>query len=110
MMANENYVFFRPYDGSAWPSGSLGPQGRHARHAGDRQGGLSQGMRPLRGHRGRRGLRFQASDQAIHARSGHGGRSRRTRVDIYMGEGPDAETLAGGQYAEGELFYFFLRR
>ena len=32
------------------------------------------------------------------------------RADIYMGEGDEAETLAGGQYAEGELFYLFLRR
>jgi membrane-bound lytic murein transglycosylase A len=31
------------------------------------------------------------------------------RADIYMGEGDDAETLAGGQYAEGRLYYFFLR-
>ena len=31
------------------------------------------------------------------------------RADIYMGEGDDAETLAGGQYAEGRLYYLFLR-
>ena len=31
------------------------------------------------------------------------------RADIYMGEGSEAETLAGGQYAEGRLYYFFLR-
>ena len=31
------------------------------------------------------------------------------RADIYMGEGNSAEILAGGQYAEGRLFYFFLK-
>ncbi|MCP4893734.1 MAG: murein transglycosylase, partial [Actinomycetales bacterium] len=31
------------------------------------------------------------------------------RADIYMGEGDLAETLAGGQYAEGRLYYLFLR-
>jgi membrane-bound lytic murein transglycosylase A len=31
------------------------------------------------------------------------------RADIYMGIGPSAEILAGGQYAEGRLYYFFLK-
>ena len=31
------------------------------------------------------------------------------RADIYMGVGPGAEILAGGQYAEGRLYYFFLK-
>jgi membrane-bound lytic murein transglycosylase A len=31
------------------------------------------------------------------------------RADIYMGEGPTAEILAGGQYAEGRLYYLFLK-
>src|SRR5690606_37002692 len=31
------------------------------------------------------------------------------RADIYMGEGASAEILAGGQYAEGRLYYLFLK-
>jgi membrane-bound lytic murein transglycosylase len=31
------------------------------------------------------------------------------RADLYMGVGPEAEVLAGGQYAEGRLYYFFLK-
>ena len=31
------------------------------------------------------------------------------RADIYMGVGPTAETLAGGQYAEGVLYYYILK-
>ena len=31
------------------------------------------------------------------------------RADIYMGWDPGAEIVAGGQYAEGKLFYLFLK-
>jgi membrane-bound lytic murein transglycosylase len=31
------------------------------------------------------------------------------RADIFMGVGSGAEILAGGQYAEGNLYYFFLK-
>ena len=31
------------------------------------------------------------------------------RCDLFMGIGPDARTLAGGQYAEGTMYYFFLK-
>ena len=31
------------------------------------------------------------------------------RADIFMGIGDDAEVLAGGQYAEGRLYYLFLK-
>jgi membrane-bound lytic murein transglycosylase A len=31
------------------------------------------------------------------------------RGDIFMGIGGTAEILAGGQYAEGRLYYFFLK-
>ena len=31
------------------------------------------------------------------------------RADIFMGIGSSAEILAGGQYAEGRLYYFFVK-
>ena len=31
------------------------------------------------------------------------------RADLFMGVGPAAEILAGQQYAEGRLYYFFLK-
>lgn len=31
------------------------------------------------------------------------------RCDVYMGVGPDAEALAGRTYAEGDLYYIFLK-
>ncbi|MEE2971590.1 MAG: MltA domain-containing protein [Planctomycetota bacterium] len=111
MMANENFVFFRPYDGSAWPSGSLGRKvNTLATLATDKavyprgcvlyvdtEGiEVSGSTRPIR-----RFMLDQDTGGAIRAPG---------RADIYMGEGAEAETLAGGQYAEGELFYLFLRR
>jgi membrane-bound lytic murein transglycosylase A len=31
------------------------------------------------------------------------------RADIFMGVGASAEILAGAQYAEGTMYYFFLK-
>ena len=31
------------------------------------------------------------------------------RADLYMGTGAAAELLAGGQYATGKMYYFFLK-
>ncbi len=111
MMANENYVYFRPYDGSTWPSGSLGRKvtglsslatDKSVYPRGcvlfvDTEGiEVSGSTRPIE-----RFMLDQDTGGAIRAPG---------RADIYMGEGDQAETLAGGQYAEGELFYLFLRQ
>ena len=110
MRANENFVFFRPYDGADWPSGSLGrkvnglaslatdkdvyPRGCVTYV--DTEGiEVSGSTRPIQ-----RFMLDQDTGGAIRAPG---------RADIYMGEGDDAETLAGGQYAEGRLYYLFLR-
>ena len=107
---NENFVFFRDYDGADWPSGSLGRKvNARATLATDKdvyprgcvtfvdtQGiEVSGSTRPIQ-----RFMLDQDTGGAINAPG---------RADIYMGEGADAETLAGGQYAEGKLYYFFLR-
>ena len=110
MRANENYVYFRPYDGSTWPSGSLGRKVTgQASLATDKsvyprgcvlfvdtEGiEVSGSTRPIQ-----RFMLDQDTGGAIRAPG---------RADIYMGEGDEAETLAGGQYAEGTMFYFFLK-
>ncbi|MCP4836965.1 MAG: hypothetical protein GY895_19620 [Phycisphaera sp.] len=110
MLENESYVFFRPYDGSTWPSGSLGRKvtGRSSLATDkdvypracvvmvDTEGiGVSGAEVPIQ-----RFMLDQDTGGAIRAPG---------RADIYMGEGDKAETLAGGQYAEGSLYYFFLR-
>jgi len=110
MNRNENYVFFTEYDASRWPSGSLGvPVTEQASLATDKKifprGGvvlvdtqavtLSYDKKPF--------LQFMLDQDTGGAIQAPG------RADIYMGSGETAEVLAGGQYAEGRLFYFFLK-
>ncbi|MDG2021135.1 MAG: MltA domain-containing protein [Phycisphaerales bacterium] len=110
MLANENFVYFQSYDGAEWPSGSLGfkvnPKASLATDKDvyppgcvclvDTSGVTVSGTStPF--------LRFMVDHDT------GGGIRAPGRADIYMGEGDDAETLAGGQYAEGHLFYLFLR-
>ena len=110
MLANENFVYFQPYDGGDWPSGSLGFKvNARATLATDKDvyppgcvclvdtdGVNVSGVEaPI--------LRFMVDQDT------GGGIRAPGRADIYMGEGDLAETLAGGQYAEGRLYYLFLR-
>jgi len=110
MARNESFVFFREYDGGNWPSGSLGvPVTERTSLATDKRiyprGGLviaqttsttfTGGKAPFR-----RFMLDQDTGGAIQAPG---------RADIYMGVGPAAEILAGGQYNEGTLYYFILR-
>jgi membrane-bound lytic murein transglycosylase A len=108
--ANESYVFFTEYDGATWPAGSLGVKVADFRTlATDKdvfpRGGVvvvnttiptvSGAQRPFNQF-----MLDQDTGGAIRAAG---------RGDIYMGIGPQAETLAGHQFAEGKLHYFFLR-
>jgi membrane-bound lytic murein transglycosylase A len=110
MFRNESYVFFTEYDGGNWPAGSLGvPVTRESSLATDKRiyprGGVvmvdthavtfSQGQRKFQ-----RFMLDQDTGGAIQAPG---------RADLFMGIGPDAEILAGGQYAEGRLYYLFLK-
>lgn len=107
---NENYVFFIEYEGGGWPAGSLGVKvTQESSLATDKKiyprGGLvlvdtvtatfASGRRKF--------TRFMLDQDTGGAIKAPG------RADIYMGEGNSAEILAGGQYAEGRLFYFFLK-
>jgi len=107
---NENYVFFTEYEGDKWPSGSLGVKvTQETSLATDKQiyprGGLvladTQAVTFSSGTR--RFTRFMFDQDTGGAIEAPG------RADIYMGDGNSAEILAGGQYAEGKLFYFFLK-
>ncbi len=107
---NKNYVFFTEYDGDMWPAGSLGvPVTAQRTLATDKRvyprGGLvlvdtkavtfSEGQREF--------LEFMLDQDTGGAIQAPG------RADIFMGVGASAEILAGGQYAEGQLYYFFLK-
>lgn len=107
---NESYVFFTLYDGSNWPAGSLGVKvTEQSTLATDKKvyprgGPLMVATRTVTMSSGSRDFDRFMFDQDT------GGAIRAAgRADIYMGIGPAAEILAGGQYAEGYLYYFFLK-
>ena len=110
MLRNDCFVFFREYPGDAWPAGSLGvPVTSERSLATDKRiyprGGVvlvdtdavtfSESTRPFF-----RLMLDQDTGGAIRAPG---------RADLFMGIGPTAEILAGGQYAEGRLYYFLLK-
>ncbi|MCP3904047.1 MAG: murein transglycosylase [Planctomycetes bacterium] len=110
MARNESYVFFTESDGDRWPAGSLGvPVTERTSLATDKKiyprGGvvlvdtdaitLTDGPRPF--------LRFMLDQDTGGAIRAPG------RADIFMGIGKGAEIMAGGQYAEGRLYYLLLK-
>jgi membrane-bound lytic murein transglycosylase A len=110
MNKNESYVFFTEYPRDKWPSGSLGVKvTAECSLATDKKiyprGGLlivdTEAVNFSMGKG--RFLRFMLDQDTGGAIKAPG------RADIYMGEGASAEILAGGQYAEGRLYYFFLK-
>lgn len=110
MNRNESYVFFTEYSGEKWPAGSLGVKvSTEATLATDKRiyprGGMvlvdTQQVTFDMGKK--RFLRFMLDQDTGGAIQAPG------RADIFMGIGPSAEILAGGQYAEGKLYYFFLK-
>jgi membrane-bound lytic murein transglycosylase A len=102
-------VFFTEMDGARWPAGSLGVRvTEQASLATDKKifprGGVvlvdTKAMTYGSGHRPfTRFMLDQDTGGAIRAPG---------RADIFMGIGKGAEILAGGQYAEGHLYYFIL--
>ena len=108
---NESYVFFTRYDGGNWPAGSLGvpvttrasiatdksvyPPGAVAlvqTRAVDSSGGTNRFVRLVCD---------QDTGGAIVAPG---------RCDLFMGIGPEAKVLAGGQYSEGTMYYLFRKQ
>jgi membrane-bound lytic murein transglycosylase A len=107
---NESFVFFVEYAGDNWPAGSLGvPVTQERSIATDKRifprGGVvlvDTTVKSLTGE-GRPFIQFmtdQDTGGAIHAPG---------RADLFMGVGPTAGIKAGSQYAEGRLYYLFLK-
>jgi membrane-bound lytic murein transglycosylase A len=107
---NESYVFFTEYSGSNWPAGSLGiPVTQERSIATDKKifprGGIvlvDTTVKSLTGddHSFIQFMTDQDTGGAINAPG---------RVDLFMGVGPTAGIRAGNQYAEGQLYYLFLK-
>ncbi len=107
---NASYVFFREYDGGNWPAGSLGvPVTPQRSVATDKRifprGGVVLVDTTIRSLTGEKKQFTQfVTDQDT------GGAIRAPgRADLFMGVGPTAGIKAGGQYAEGKLYYLFLK-
>ena len=107
---NKSYVFFAEYDGDMWPAGSLGvPVTAQRTLATDKKvyprGGLVlvDTKAVTFGDDQRTFLEFMLDQDTGGAIQAPG------RADIFMGVGASAEILAGGQYADGRLYYFFLK-
>ena len=107
---NRNYVFFQEYDGAGWPAGSLGvPVTQRSSIATDKSiyppGAVALvDTEIVDGAGGKSDFIQLVCDQDT-----GGAIVAPGRCDLFMGIGPEARTLAGGQYAEGTMFYFFLK-
>ena len=107
---NRNYVFFKEYDGTGWPAGSLGvPVTERSSIATDKTiyppGAVALvDTQVVDGSGGKRQFVQLVCDQDT-----GGAIVAPGRCDLFMGIGPDARTLAGGQYSEGTMYYFFLK-
>jgi membrane-bound lytic murein transglycosylase A len=106
---NDRYVFFSEYNGTNWPAGSLGFSVQAGRTVATDKSVFPRGgvvlvdtQSPRGGGQGpfRRFMLDQDTGGAIRAAG---------RADLYMGVGDSAEAIAGRQYAEGRLYYLFLK-
>ena len=107
---NESFVFFQEYDGSKWPAGSLGVKVTAQRTiATDKKifprGGLvlvDTTVQSLTGD-------TQSFTQFMVDQDTGGAIRAPGRADLFMGIGPTAGIRAGEQFAEGNLYYIFLK-
>lgn len=106
---NDRYVFFTQYDGSTWPAGSLGVKVATKRSlATDKDIFPRGGVVVVNTQVPNNGVQYPFNQIMLDQDTGGAIRAA-GRGDIYMGIGPEAEKVAGGQFAEGRLYYFFLK-
>jgi len=110
MWRNENMVFFTTYDGSNWPAGSLGVRVTEKETlATDKKVYPPGGVVFVDTKSINFGGQQQSFKRFMLDQDTGGAIKAPGRGDIYMGQGKAAEILAGGQYAEGTMYYFFLK-
>jgi len=107
---NPRFVFFRIEDGAEWPVGSLGVRVTPLRSIATDKGAFPPGGVTLVTTRvaGPDG-RFRPFEGFMLDQDSGGAIKTPARADIYFGVGPEAEARAGAQYAQGRLFYLFLK-
>lgn len=110
MWKNENMVFFSTYDGGNWPAGSLGVRVTEKESlATDKKVYPPGGVVLVNTQAINFGGTWQPFARYMLDQDTGGAIKAPGRADIYMGIGKAAEILAGGQYSEGTMFYFFLK-
>ncbi len=110
MNRNESYVFFTEYDGGHWPAGSLNAQVTPERTLATDKKVYPRGGLVLVDTKAFTFTDEKAPFFQLMLDQDTGGAIKAPgRADIFMGVGPGAEILAGGQYAEGRLYYFFVK-
>jgi len=110
MWKNENMVFFTNYDGGNWPAGSLGVRVTEKESlATDKKVYPPGGVVFVDTKSINFGGQHQTFRRFMLDQDTGGAIKAPGRGDIYMGQGKAAEIVAGGQYAEGTMYYFFLK-
>ncbi|NNF42849.1 MAG: murein transglycosylase [Phycisphaerales bacterium] len=110
MRRNESYVFFTEVDAGSWPAGSLGvPVTGRRSLATDKKIFPRGGLVLVDTNTIKVGGGTQKFLQFMLDQDTGGAIRAPGRADIFMGVGRGAEVLAGGQYAEGKMYYFFVR-
>ena len=107
---NDRFVFFTEYDGANWPAGSLGVQVTARRSLATDKSVFPRGSVVLvETQAARLGGGAEPFRQLMLDQDTGGAIRAAGRGDIYMGIGAIAELQAGNQFAEGRLYYFFLK-
>ncbi len=114
---NERYVFFQPFAGDQWPAGSLGFKVTPWRSLATDKSIFPRGgavfvvtqVPTATGAAGGTAVATRPFAQLMVDQDTGGAIRAAGRADMYMGIGPQAETVAGRQAAEGRLYYLFLK-
>ncbi len=107
---NPRFVFFRQDDAGDWPVGSLGVKVTPLRTlATDKEVYPAGGVVLVVTQTWDESGRMRRFEQIMLDQDTGGAIRTAGRADIYYGVGLDAEALAGNQYAEGRLYYLFLK-
>ncbi len=111
---NDRFIFFKAYDSTDWPAGSLGFKVEPGVSlATDKRifprGGITMMRTKLVDMQTRTSVPMRRATQFMLDQDTGGAIRAPGRADIYFGIGPEAEANAGWQVSEGRLYYFFLK-
>lgn len=114
ILRNDRYVFFGEYAGDNWPAGSIGVKASPYRTiATDKsvfpRAGVVVADTVLADRFSGGGGAPRAFTQFMLDQDTGGAIRAAGRADLYLGIGDAAAQVAGRQYAEGRLYYFFVK-